>query len=402
MHQLIPRGYPKDIWAVFVSRVVTSIGFSVSMPYLSLYFHNELGISMTVVGTILMSASVVGALLGIYGGELSDRMGRRWVMVRALLWRSFVFMLMAYVIARNADIYIIVGLLILNSAFGSFFIPASTSYVADLTREERRTSAYGLLRIGGNLGWALGPVIGGFIATIDYAYLFLLTGVCMLIATYILLKFSKESLSESALVRREKASIKEMLSAARDRRFLVFVIICLIIFISWGQLIFPFAVYAVNRVGITKTQLGALFSLNGLMVVVFQYFTTSLVPLKRQLTALCVGSLIYAVGYFTVGVATSFVFLIGSVVVITVGEMIVSPTTMSYASIIADPAHKGRYLGFFNVSHSLGWSLAPQVGGVLLDTFTGRSLFIWGIISGFSVIAAIGFILFKSEKSPRY
>ncbi len=400
MESFIPRGYSSDIWAVFFCRIMTAIGFSVSMPYLSLYFHNELGISMTIVGTILMSASIVGALLGVYGGELSDRMGRRWVMVRALLWRSFIFMLMAYVIARKADIFIIAGLLILNSAFGSFFIPASTSYVADLTGEERRTSAYGLLRIGGNLGWALGPVIGGFIATIDYAYLFLFTGVCMIIATFILLKFSKESLTQATLLRREKTSIRGMLSAARDKRFLVFVIICLIIFIAWGQLIFPFAVYTVNRVGITKTQLGVLFSLNGLMVVVFQYFITSLVPSKRQLTALWIGSLIYAIGYFTVGVATSFVFLIGSVVVITVGEMIVSPTTMSYASIIADPEHKGRYLGFYNVSHSLGWSLAPLVGGVLLDSFTGRSIFIWGIISGLSVIAAGGFILFKSEKSP--
>jgi len=399
MKSIIPRGYSSGIWAVFFCRIMTAIGFSISMPYLSLYFHNELGISMTIVGIILMSASIVGALLGVYGGELSDRMGRRWVMVRALLWRSFIFMLMAYVIARNADIYIIAGLLILNSAFGSFFIPASTSYVADLTEEERRTSAYGLLRIGGNLGWALGPMIGGFIVTIDYAYLFLFTGVCMLIATSILLKFSKESLSESTLLRSKKAGIKEMLSAARDKRFLVFVMICLIIFIAWGQLIFPFAVYTVNRVGITKTQLGVLFSLNGLMVVVFQYFITGLVPIKRQLTALWIGSLIYAIGYFTVGVATSFVFLIGSVVVITVGEMIVSPTTMSYASIIADPEHKGRYLGFFNVSHSLGWSLAPLVGGVLLDSFTGRSFFIWGIISGLSVIAALGFILFRSEKS---
>lgn len=376
---------------------MTAMGFSVSMPYLSLYFHNELGIPMTIVGTILMLASIVGALLGVYGGELSDRMGRKWVMVRALLWRCFIFMLMGYVIIREADILVIAGLLILNSAFGSFFIPASTSYIADLTDEERRTSAYGLLRIGGNLGWAIGPAIGGFIATIDYSYLFFFTGICMLIATFILLRFSRESLSASVLVRNKKTGIKQILCAARDKRFLVYIIICLVIFIAWGQLIFPFAVYTVNRIGITKAQLGVLFSLNGLMVVVLQYFITSLVPLKKQLKALWIGSLIYAVGYFTVGIVNSFAFLIASVIVITIGEMIVSPTTLSYASIIADPPHKGRYLGLFNLSHSLGWSLAPLVGGVLLDTFTGRSLFIWGSISGLCIIAALGFVLFKSS-----
>ena len=97
-------------------------------------------------------------------------------------------------------------------------------------------------------------------------------------------------------------------------------------------------------------------------------------------------------------IRNSFAFLIASVIVITIGEMIVSPTTLSYASIIADPHHKGRYLGLFNLSHSLGWSFAPLVGGVLLDTFTGGSLFIWGSISGFCIIAALGFVLFKSSQ----
>lgn len=397
MKNLIPRGYTRDIWTVFFARIVTAIGFSVSMPYLSLYLHNELGISMTIVGTILMCASVVGAVLGVYGGELSDRRGRKWVMVRALSWRFIIFILMGYVIAKKADVYIITGLLILNSAFGSFFLPASMSYVADLTAEEKRTSAYGLLRIGGNLGWALGPAIGGFLATIDYAYLFYFTGICMLIATVILIKFSKESLSETMLSENKRTSLKEIISVAKDTRFLLFTGICLVLFIAWGQLIYPFAVYSVNRVGITKTQLGVLFSLNGLMVVAFQYFITHLIPVKRLLTALWIGSLIYAVGYFSVGVANSFMFLFVSVIVITTGEMIVSPSSVSYASITADVRHKGRYLGFFNLSHSLGWSFAPLIGGVLLDTFSGMSYYIWGIICAFAVCAAIGFITFKKR-----
>lgn len=397
MKHLVPKGYSRDIWTVFFCRITTAIGFSVSMPYLNLYLHNELGISMTVSGAILASASIVGAVLAVYGGELSDRMGRKWVMVRALFWRFLIFMLMAYVISKKADVYIITGLLILNSAFGSFFIPASMSYIADLTAEDKRTSAYGLLRIGGNLGWALGPAIGGLLATIGYSYLFYFTGGCMLIATIILMKFSKESLTDSVLLRDKKTSLKKMFSVTRDSRFLIFTIICLVIFIAWGQLIFPFSVFTVNRIGITKAQLGILFSINGFMVVLFQYFITSLIPVRKQLIALVVGSLIYGVGYFTVGLANGFAFLIGSVIIITIAEMIVSPTTMSYASLIADPQHKGRYLGFFNLSHSLGWSLAPLVGGALLDIFADGSSFMWGTICALTCVAALGFFIFKSR-----
>ncbi|KPJ71249.1 hypothetical protein AMJ52_08765 [candidate division TA06 bacterium DG_78] len=397
MKYLIPKGYSRDIWTVFFCRITTAVGFSVSMPYLNLYLHNELGISMTVSGAILTSASIVGAVLAVYGGELSDRMGRKWVMVRALFWRFLIFILMGYIISKKADVYIITGLLILNSAFGSFFMPASISYIADLTAEDKRTSAYGLLRIGGNLGWALGPAIGGLLATIGYSYLFYFTGGCMFIATIILLKFSKESLTDSVLLRDKKSSLKEMFSVTKDTRFLIFTIICLVIFIAWGQLIFPFSVFAVNRVGITKAQLGVLFSINGFMVVLFQYFITNLISVKKQLIALVIGSLIYAFGYFTVGFANGFVFLIGSVVIITMAEMIVSPTTMSYASILANPHHKGRYLGFFNLSHSLGWSLAPLIGGILLDIFAGRSSFMWGTICAFACVAALGFSVFKSK-----
>ncbi len=399
MKNIILKGYTQDIWAVFFCRVMTALGFSISLPFLNVYLRNELGISPTIAGMILTCTAIVGALLSVYGGELSDRMGRKWVMVRALFWRFLIFMLMGYVIAKKADIYIFTGLLILNSAFGSFFIPASMSYIADLTAEEKRTTAYGLLRIGGNLGWALGPAIGGLLVTIDFAYLFYVSGCCMLIGTFILLRFSRESLNENALLRKKPTGLREIISVAKDKQFLTFTIICFIIFIVWAQLIFPLSIYSINRVGITKTQFGLLCTINGLMVVVFQYFVTRLIPTSKQLSALCIGSLIYAVGYFTVGLAHSFVILITAVIIITIGEMIVSPTTLSYASIIADPQHKGRYLGLFNLSHSLGWSLAPFIGGVLLDTFSGRSLFIWGIISALAVIAALGYSVFKTKNS---
>jgi MFS family permease len=321
-------------------------------------------------------------------------------MVRALFWRFLIFMLMGYVIAKGADIYIFVGLLILNSAFGSFFIPASMSYVADLTAENRRTKAYGLLRIGGNFGWALGPAIGGFLAQMNFAYLFYFTGGCMLLGTIVLMRFSRESLpilSDNHANR--KTGLKEIISVAKDSRFLTYTLICLAIFLVWGQLIFPLSIFSVNTVGISKAQLGILFSLNGLLVVFFQYFITHFIPAKKQLIALAIGSLVYAVGFFTVGFAYSFAFLFVSVIIITTGEMIVTPTTLSYASIIADAKHRGRYLGFFNLSHSLGWSLSPLLGGVLLDVFAGKPVFTWTIVSGLAVFAAVGFLFFR-RKNP--
>lgn len=397
MQKIIPRGYPRDIWIIFYARIITAVGFSVSMPFFSLYMHNELGINMTIVGIILMLATVTGALLGIYGGELSDRRGRKWVMVRSLLWRFVIFAAMGYFIARRANIFIITSLLVANNAFGSFFIPASQSYVADLTTIDRRTTAYGLLRIGGNFGWALGLMLGALLVTIDYSALFYFTSACMLVGAVLLMRFSKESKYAGAEVGWRRRGIKEILSVATDRRFLIFTAICTIIFMVWGQLVYPLSVYSVNSIGITKPQLSILFSINGFLVVFFQYLITTLIPPKKELSGLWVGSIIYGVGYIVVGLAGGMHLLVLAVVTITIGEMVVTPTSLSYASKIAKAAHTGRYLGFFNLAQSLGWAVAPFVGGILIDTFAGRSPEMWLIISGFAILAAFGFLVFKRK-----
>lgn len=395
MPNLIPRGYPRDIWIIFSARIITAVGFSVSMPFFSLYMHNELGIRMTVVGIILMLATITGAILGIYGGELSDRRGRKWVMVRSLLWRFVIFAIMGFFIARRTNIIIIASLLVANNAFGSFFIPASQSYVADLVPVDRRTTAYGLLRIGGNFGWALGLILGGLLVTIDYSALFYFTSACMLLGAVLLMRFSKESLCGTATGRSRPMGFRDILSVAGDRRFLMFTIICTAIFMVWGQLVYPLSVYSVNSIGITKPQLSILFSINGLLVVFLQYLITNLIPPKKELPGLWVGSIIYGIGFLVVGFASGMNLLVLAVIIITIGEMVVTPTSLSYASLIAEKAHTGRYLGFFNLAQSFGWAAAPLIGGVLIDTFTGRSPAMWTIIFGLALFAAAGFFLFE-------
>ncbi len=385
------------------------------MPYMSLFLNNVLGISMTIVGTILMIAQVIGATIGLYGGEISDKFGRKYIMIRSLSGRFVLFIIIGLVISQWQNAWIIFIFLILNSILFSFYIPASQAYVADLTTEKERISTYGLLRMGGNLGWALGPAIGGLLATLDYAYLFFVTALCMAIATMILKYFCKESLNRAVgknamnkSVESEESvqktpdfqiNLKEIFSVVRDQRFLVFTLISFSVFIVWGHLVAPISIYAVNRVGISKSQLGLLFSINGFMVVIFQYLITHLIPDKKELDALWIGALIYVAGYLSVGFAVNFGLLVFSMVIITIAEMVITPSSQSYASKIARPENRGRYLAFYNLSQTFGWAFGPLLGGILLDIFTGRSIFIWLIVSIFALFSAAGFILFKKKNS---
>ncbi len=402
-NSIIPQGFPRDIWGLFFTSVISAIGFSITMPYMSLYLNTVLKIPMTIVGLILMIAQVIGASVGLLGGEISDRFGRKYIMIRSLFSRFILFLSIGLVILKWRSIIAIFLFLILNSILFSFYIPASQAYIADLISEEKRISAYGLLRMGGNLGWALGPAIGGLLATIDYAYLFFVTAIFMIIAFFVIINFCQESLQFKEKMKTNLSGQKErvivlrdIFSVINDQRFFIFTIISFMIFIVWGQLVSPISIYTVNRVGITKSQLGLLFSINGFMVALFQYFVTYFVPDKKELDGMVIGALVYAVGYLSVGFANGFALLVVSMVIITIAEMVITPATQTYASKIAKPESRGRYLAFYNLAQTFGWAFGPFLGGILLDIFPGKSIFIWGIIGFIAIFSAIGFRLYKS------
>ncbi len=380
--------YDKRVWIIFFSRMVTAFGFSVAMPYLGLYFHTELGVPMRIVGTILMVSAATGALAQIWGGEISDRLGRRSIMIYSILTRGIAFLLVSYFVLVRSHYLVVAVFLVFNSLIGSLFLPASNAMIADVADAKSRVEAYGLIRIGANAGWAIGPALGGFLATVSYSSLFVITSICCIASALIIKFFTDESLVKTGS---EEPGFRDVLSIGKDKVFMRLCFYTIIIHIVMGQLIAPLSVYAVERLGITKLQMGYLFSLNGLMVVALQYPITKIIKRGELVKYLIIGSFLYGLGYFTVGLAYSMIALLLSVVIITFGEMIISPSATALASYLAPENRKGRYLGFFGLTHTLGWSVGPFVGGVLLDVFPGRTVFIWIIITVLSVIAAWGF-----------
>ena len=158
-----------------------------------------------------------------------------------------------------------------------------------------------------------------------------------------------------------------------------------------GQFASTFAVFSQEIVGISGQQLGWLFTVNGVVVVLFQWWAARLANRVGIRWGLVLGCLFYAAGYLSVAVAPGFAFLIGSMVVITWGEVTFSPTSMAAVANMAPAARIGRYMGFFGLTEALGWSLGPAIGGVLFDHLVDTPLLLWGIISAIGLIAALGF-----------
>ena len=391
--------YDRRVWLLFLSRLIMALGFSIALPFFSIYLHLELGVSMGVVGAIMMIAALTGAVTMVVGGELSDRFGRKPLMCSSLFIRAIIFLLIAYFIKTKADFRIISALYILTRMLGSLFMPANDAMLADLVKPKRRVEAYGIMRIGANAGWALGPAIGGALAEISYAYLFILSSITSVIAGLLVLIFIKESL---AIKKIGEFALKNILTIRKDIKLLAFCFVSLLIFIVMGQLIVTLSVFTVEHIGISKLQLGYLFTLNGLIVVFFQYPTTLLIRGISTMKILIYSSLIYALGYFLVGFASSFVFLVICIIIVTLAEIIFSPSSTALVANISPEESTGRYMGLFGLSRTLGWSLGPFIGGLLLDRFMQQGIILWGIIALIGIAAVVGYLVLSQTLFKRH
>ncbi|UCF78571.1 MAG: MFS transporter [Candidatus Eiseniibacteriota bacterium] len=394
LHDLFPRGifqrHDRRVHILVLCRGITALGFSVVFPFLSIYFHNVLKVPMTTVGTVFLTAILAGAVAELLGGELADRFGRKVVMLLALGARAGTFFLISAAVLREMGFLPIAGLVVASSFSRGLFEPAALAMVSDVTTPEKRQEAYAFLRIGINLGWAIGPAMGGFLASFSYAFLFSVSGIVTALGGLILLVAMKEPERGTGA---ERVGLRDLVSVARDRLFLSYNLISVLLFVVASQLIMVFSVYAVEWVGITKVSLGYLYTANGLIVVFLQFPCVKLVERLRMTRVMALGSLLYAVGYFSASLAGGFHSLLAAIVIVTLGEILTGPASIALVANLAPATRYGRYMGVFGLFSSLGFSIGPFMGGLVMDVSAGNRLIVWGLIGLVGLAASLGFLL---------
>ncbi|MDD1765772.1 MAG: MFS transporter [Methanomassiliicoccales archaeon] len=370
--------------------MVGAAGFSVVMPFLAIYLHDKIGVPMSYVGLIFLASSATGAVGQVLGGEIADKFGRKNVMALAQGTRAMIFVIISVVIATQMDFILIAVLIICSSLVGNIFEPASNAMIADVVGPGKRLEAYSLLRIGVNIGWALGPLVGGFLAAVSYSSLFLLTAVTSGTVALIMALAVEESMRKGGPM--EGFSFRDLGRIRSNKRFVFFCAMSFLLFIVVAQMSTTYSVFSNDVVGVSEIEIGYLYTINGALVVFLQ------LPMARYLTkfkmssVIAAGAIVYAAGYFLVAFAQDFMFLAFCMFVITMGENITSPSSMNLVANMSPEKERGRYMGVFGLSTSFGYSLAPFIGGVLLDITVGMPVLLWGIVASFGIASALGFL----------
>ncbi|UCE24890.1 MAG: MFS transporter, partial [Candidatus Zixiibacteriota bacterium] len=205
-----------------------------------------------------------------------------------------------------------------------------------------------------------------------------------------------------ALMAQDRFKLSDLIDIRKDPFLAGHSILIFALYLVVAQLIAPFSVYAVEMVRITEHQLGLLYALNGLMVVLLQIPVTRMLSKYRLTTQLALGAFVYAIGYGMVGTLVGFEYFVLAIFVVTVGEIFMSPPSLALTSRLAPDGRMGRYMGIFGFFVASGWSFGPLYGGVILDYFGTNAPLAWALISSLAIISGMGYLIFNKKLPARF
>lgn len=388
------RQFDRNLWGLSFGWFVAAVGFAAAMPFISIYFHSRYGMSVTEIGGFFGVLAVVRSLVQAVGGEISDRIQRRNLLIFAQVCRALSFAALAITIYWDMGFWPVAAALLVQTVFGSIFHPAANAMVADILPPKQRLDGYALTRSAGNFGWAIGPAIGGFVAAESYGLLFIISAVMAVASAVVFWAFVQVP---KTTVIQDRFRFKDLGTITRDPLLARHCILTLMLYLVVAQLIVPFSVYSVEMVGISQVQLGTLYTINGLLVVALQIPVTRLLGRYSLTAQMALGGFIYAIGYGLVGSLVGYEWFIMAIVIVTMGEIAMSPPSLTLLSRLAPDGRMGRYMGIYGVFMAAGWSLGPLYGGLALDLFSDEPALAWAMISSLAALSGIGYLISRKR-----
>lgn len=377
----------KNVETVTVLSTLRGLGYSSIWIYSALYLRTNLGLSILQDGLIITAGSAVAAGLQIYAGILADRFGYKRFVVLSMAISAILFAVLVSspTIRQSPLLYpiVFVGLMISNASQA----PAANAIVSESSAVKLR--GFSILRIGNNIGWGIGPALGGFlIFGGDFFYLFLF-GLVTASAGFLLSLTLKEVSSTGT---------RTVELNAANRMLIVLSFVALLLFIVQAQETITLSNYAKIIRHLNFNEIGLIYLTNGIVVIAAQGLVYKISRKIGNYLSFIIGGILYSFGFFLYAFFSALPGFIFATVILTMGENFAFPAGYAMVSLVSKPENIGRNMGTYNAFISAGRAIGPLIGGAVLS-FTTNSYELWGLTTVWGFISVMVFMAAFWKKS---
>jgi predicted MFS family arabinose efflux permease len=380
-------GLSGAMWWLALVMLVNRAGTMV-LPFMTVYLRDEMHYTIAQAG-LEIALFGTGAILGNYvGGRLTDKIGFYQVQFWSLFLNGVLFIILGWMHS-----FFQIGFCMFTiGVVGEAFRPANATAIAHYSLPENRTRSYSLNRLAINLGFSIGPAVGG---VLEYQALFWVDGITCMLAALVLritLPPREKKRDHHAETTRKNGS-----SVWRDGVYLRFTFFVFLSALCFLQVFSILPIFFREQLHFDKPLIGAVLALNGLIIVIIEMVLVFKLEGRRSpVQYISLGSFCIGLSYLILNLPLAgLVIALVAMITLTLGEMLMFPFVNAFWVKRSNEHNRGQYAALFSMSFALAHVLAPTFGSQVVQHSSYHVL--WYVVFVLCLIASFGFQKFKQN-----
>lgn len=389
------KGLPREIYILFIGKIVNCLGAFVQ-PLMSLILTQKLAMSAGEAGEFVTLMALCQVPCIIIGGKLTDTIGRKKVIT---IFQSLGILML--IICGIIPLSITTAkFMILSSCFYSMSMPAYDALNADLTNESNRKNSYSLLYMGVNIGFSIGPIIGGFLYKDYLPFIFIGDAITTILALLLIIIYVKEPIrqNEIAIENEDDLNVSTLNVILKRPILILFPLMMLLYQFAYSQWTFTLPIHLGELFKENGARLyGFLGGFNGFIVIAFTPILTYITKKYRTLNVMSVGGLLYGFSFILYAFANYKVYFFLATLTITIGEILIAINAQAFVANNTPQSHRGRISAIVPMISGTGYAIGPIIMGGVIDSC--GVFVVWIIVSTICVLGAFGMLMIKRLKN---
>nr|WP_228443090.1 MFS transporter [Chryseobacterium nematophagum] len=377
------KGLSQESWMLALVMLINRSG-SMVLPFLGVYMTDHLHFSIENSG-IILSFFGIGSVIGSWlGGMITDKIGEYKVQYVSLLLSVPLFCMIPLFTTEVG----LASIILIQSIVSETFRPANSVAITKYAKPENITRAFSLNRMAVNLGFSIGPALGGILSAISYEFLFFSNALTALVAGLMYIRFFGKRNKSGVLkekVAKEDIQINKEKSPYKDHKFLIYCLFCMLFSICFFQLFSTLTIFYKDTAHLSQQNIGFILGYSGFLIVLLEMGFVQIAEKYFNLAfTMLIGTLICGISYAMLAFDYTMITLLISMTLLCIGEIWTLPFVATITALRSGEKNKGAYMGLNGMAFSISFIITPYIGTLIAEKFGFNLLWIGtGILATF-------------------